>query len=58
MGFKNVGDIRYTKTGKSVEIRIYGNASVQGGESLYVDLDKLIQVLGRKMKKTSVARRI
>jgi len=56
MGFKNVGDIRVTGTGKSLEIRVYSSASIRGGEKLYIDLDKIIQVLAKKMKKTSIAR--
>ena len=44
------------KKGKSLEIRVYSSASIRGGEKLYIDLDKIIQVLAKKMKKTSIAR--
>ena len=56
MPFKNVGDIRVARTGRSLEIRIYPRETISGSERLYIDLDKIIQVLARKMKKTSIAR--
>lgn len=48
----------YLENGEELRDKVLSQYPDWGRESVYVDLDKLIQVLARKTKKTSVARRV